>query len=102
MAWPSGLEHRTDSERIAVTWRAVIEIDGFSYPAEIRNISASGRMVAMNGVVEPEMRVIVRPEGLGDISGTVRWCADGSFGMRFDAPLSIDPETLARYRNPGA
>ena len=87
-----GREHRE-----AVAWAAELERDGKRVPIEIGNISTGGLMASVDGVVASDAPLVVWLDGRR-LTGEVRWYGDGRFGMRFDAPITLDPAVVERYR----
>jgi hypothetical protein len=56
--------------------------------ARISDISPQGCCLATHSLAfSPGMRVVIRPQGLEGITGTVRWTEGYSAGVEFDAPL---------------
>jgi hypothetical protein len=56
--------------------------------AQISDISPQGCCVTTHSLaVSPGMRVVIRPQGLEGLTGSVRWTEGHSAGVEFDAPL---------------
>jgi hypothetical protein len=90
-------DRRQPEPREAVAWAATIEVDGRNHPIEIGNISTGGLMARSDIEVAPETGIAVWIDGRR-LTGEVRWYGDGRFGMRFDEPMALDAEVVARYR----
>lgn len=68
---------------------------GPTHDVRVRNLSAGGLMAELDRTVDPGTPVTLEMRGLGEMTGTVAWCAEGRMGIALDHP--IDP---ARARKP--
>jgi hypothetical protein len=77
---------------------------GLRDPGEISNISTQGCCVRTSGVLlRVGLHVMIRPEGLDALGGTVRWIARECAGIEFDHaiyPPVLDD--LVRMHHTGA
>ena len=61
---------------------------GLRGSGRILDLSAQGCCVSTNGLfVRVGLKVVIRPEGLEGLTGTVRWIEGMRAGIEFDAPL---------------
>ena len=61
---------------------------GLRGSGRISDISAQGCCIATNGLfVRVGLKVVIRPEGLEGLTGTVRWINGERAGIEFDNPL---------------
>lgn len=70
---------------------ATLQGGGRHWPAMTRNISLSGVQVVTKGTVDLPRHALamVRVEGLGPLSGSLRWQQGNSVGVRFEKPLPL-------------
>ena len=61
----------------------------------VRNLSEGGMMAELDRVVPTGTPISATLRGLGEVTGTVAWCAEHRIGIAFDTP--IDPK---RARKP--
>lgn len=75
----------------------------------IRNLSETGLMADCETPLAKDDKVIVDLRGVGEVSGTIRWFADGRIGMEFDQrinpqgarkPVSKGGEDVPSYLRP--
>lgn len=90
-------DRRGPEPREAVALTARLDLDGVLHDIEIGNISAGGLMARSDIALAAGCRLTVLIDG-HRLAGEVRWQHAGRFGMCFDAPLSLDPAMIARYR----
>lgn len=88
-------DRRRPEPRESVALAAEIERDGRRVPIEIGNISANGLMASVDGKLPIDSPLAVWIDGRR-VMGHVRWSGEGRFGMRFDAPIKLDPTTIER------
>ncbi len=61
---------------------------GHSEDAVLSDLSSEGCGLSITRLkLRPALRVIVKPESLEGLSGTVCWVRDGRAGVQFDRPL---------------
>lgn len=75
--------------------RLRLEDDAATHEVRVRNLSPGGLMTEFDRAVATGTTVALEMRGLGDLTGTVAWCAHGRLGIALDQP--IDP---ARARKP--
>lgn len=70
---------------------ATLQGGGRHWPAVTRNISLSGALVVTGGAVDLPRHALamVRIDGLGALSGSLRWLHGSSVGVRFEHPLPL-------------
>ena len=70
---------------------ATLQGGGRHWPATTRNISLSGVQVVTTGAVDLPRHALamVRVDGLGALSGSLRWQQGNSIGVRFENPLPL-------------
>lgn len=90
-------DRRRAEPRERVAWAAELERDGKRVPIEIGNISTGGLMASVDSAFDSEAPLVVWLDGRR-LTGEVRWYGAGRFGMRFDAPIELDPAVVERYR----
>lgn len=65
-------------------------LGGFIDDVVIRDISAEGcRIVSRALTVRPGAMVVIRPNGLEGLCGTVRWVRGHEAGIEFEVPLYL-------------
>jgi len=69
--------------------RAVAMFDGYPEEIRLRNISITGALVECRRPVAPGTHVAMDIVGVGPASGTVKWSANGKFGMQFDREFDL-------------
>jgi hypothetical protein len=69
--------------------RAVVMIDGYEEEIRLRNISVTGALVECRRPIAPGTHLNIDIVGVGPISGTVKWAANGKFGMHFDREFDL-------------
>ena len=65
------------------------------YEVRVRNLSEGGLMAELDRPVAPGTAARLEMRGLGELTGSVAWCAHGRMGIALDHP--IDP---SRARKP--
>lgn len=65
------------------------------YEVRVRNLSEGGLMAELDRTVAPGTAARLEMRGLGELTGSVAWCAHGRMGIALDHP--IDP---SRARKP--
>jgi hypothetical protein len=75
--------------RFTVSADARLCFAGIFHPVRIEDISTGGMRIAIDGPACAGAQVLVTPDGLAAIAGTVRWQQDGRAGIAFDAPLEL-------------
>lgn len=70
---------------------ATLQSGGYHWPATTRNISLSGALVTTREplALQPHVLALVRIDGLGAISGSLRWSRGCDIGLRFEHPLPL-------------
>lgn len=86
------IEPATDcrrSRRLALAMPARCRmVSGYAEDVVIRDVSAEGcRIMGYALHVRPGTKVVVRPDGMEGLCGTVRWAAGPEAGVEFDRPL---------------
>lgn len=74
--------------RIEVDVPALIETRTCSGLVTIRDIAQGGAKIAAPFALEPEEEVVIVPEGLRPVEGSVRWSGDGLAGIGFRPEIS--------------
>lgn len=63
-------------------------LSGYAEEVVIRDVSAEGcRIMGFALHVRPGSKVVVRPDGMEGLCGTVRWSGGQEAGVEFDRPL---------------
>lgn len=77
---------------------------GLRDSGEISDISPQGCCIRTDTVLfRVGSRVVIRPQGLEPLGGTVRWIADDCAGVEFDQPIYAPiVDHLARLHDSGA
>ena len=77
---------RTD--RKPVDMRADFRANGDQVAVVMSDISENGCRIVISGIpLATNQNVVLRPDGLEHLTGTVRWTVDCFAGIEFDLPL---------------
>jgi hypothetical protein len=70
---------------------ATLQSGGYHWPAVTRNISLSGALIVTGEPLKLTQHALalVRIDGLGAISGSLRWLRGTDIGVRFENPLPL-------------
>jgi len=74
--------------RIEMACPALLEHDGRTELAALRDIAQGGVKIETPHPLEPDARVTVTPEGLHPIEGVVRWTSEQIAGVAFDRDIA--------------
>jgi diguanylate cyclase (GGDEF)-like protein len=69
--------------------RATATIEGFEEDLRLRNISVTGALVECRRPMAPGTSLLMEILGVGQVSGSVKWAANGRFGMQFDGEFDL-------------
>ena len=86
-----GTEQRDALKRHPLVFVGKVRWDGGDATVRIRNISASGAMVALadNTNLAKGDALTLSLVNAGDITARIRWIADRQFGLQFDQPFDV-------------
>ena len=74
-------DKRSDS-RLDVVWRALVTIDGISYPCELTNVSTAGAQMVLDRDLELKQELILEVADLGQCGGRVVWTQRPHYGLQ--------------------
>ncbi|MBI0475084.1 PilZ domain-containing protein [Sphingomonas sp. MA1305] len=85
------LANRRVLPREPVALSAAVQFEGESHPHDVmvRNLSADGAMILCPRVMEIGTTLTLSLPAVGEVAGTVAWCAEQRIGVAFAEP--IDP-----------
>lgn len=85
------LTDRRGRSREPVALTAAVRFAGDAHPHEVavRNLSADGAMILCPRVMEIGTPLTLLLPAVGEVAGTVAWCAEQRIGVAFAEP--IDP-----------
>lgn len=73
--------------RIELTCPALLETQSCSAMVTIRDVAQGGVRIDSPIALQPEQKVVIFPEGLRPIEGSVRWSSGGAAGLAFRPEL---------------
>jgi len=82
-------EHRASS-RHPLIWNGTLHHDFQSDPVRVRNISATGAMIEINGQVRVGGEPLLELSPAVSLSATVEWAVGDQVGLRFHSPFDMN------------
>ncbi|WP_321389077.1 PilZ domain-containing protein [Emcibacter sp.] len=75
-------EDKRNDSRLDVFWRAMLTIDGISYPCELTNVSTAGALMVLDRDLDLKQEFILDIADLGQCGGRVVWCNRPQYGLQ--------------------
>lgn len=86
-----GVERRGQAMRHGMIWFGCLQIDGHTCPVRLRNISRTGALVHMDGVIRVKRGKSLTLDlgSAGDVTAEVIWAEGNELGLRFAQDFDV-------------